>query len=92
MFSKKAESDLDRQIDRALHDMSNHNIGTEKYLVSLRMATELIKLKKEHKSSTVSKDTIAVVAGNLVGIFMVIKHESVNVITSKAMSLLLRPR
>ena len=92
MFSKRVESDLDRQINRALHDLSNHTIGSEKYLISLNMATELTKLKKEQRSSAMSKDTLAVVGGNLLGIFMVIKHESVNVVTSRAMSLLLKPK
>jgi len=56
------------------------------------MASELTKLRKEQRSSAISKDTIAVVGGNLLGIFMVIKHESVNVVTSRAMSLLLKPK
>jgi len=91
MFSKKAKRDLDQQIDRAVGDLRNHVLGSENYIVSLNMVTELTKLKNE-QSSAVSKDTMAVVGGNLLGIFMIIKHEAVNVVTSRAMSLLLKPR
>lgn len=92
MFSRNSEKSLDEQIDRALRTMDNYPVGSEEYLSCLTMATELTKLKKEQKSLSVSKDTLAVVAGNLVGIILVIKHESLNVITSKAMGLLLKPR
>jgi hypothetical protein len=92
MFSRRVESDLDLAINRAVRDLKNHNLGSEPYLTALQMATELTKLKKEQKSSAISKDTLAVVGGNLLGIFMVIKHESVNVVTSRAMSLLLKPK
>lgn len=92
MFSRRVENPLDRQIDRALRDMNNHTIGSEEYLAHLSAVTELTKLKKEQRSLAVSKDTLAVVAGNLLGIVMVIKHESLNVVTSKAIGLLLRPR
>jgi hypothetical protein len=92
MFSRRNVSELDLAIDRAIRDLKNHNLGSEPYLISLNMATELTKLKKEQRSLAISKDTIAVVGGNLLGIFMIIKHESVNVVTSRAMSLLLKPR
>jgi len=40
----------------------------------------------------VSRDTLAVIGANLLGILMIIKHENVNVITSRAMGLILSPR
>jgi hypothetical protein len=46
----------------------------------------------QNKKTSVSKDTLATVGANLIGILMVIKHEHVNVITSRAMNLLMRPR
>jgi len=92
MFSKRVETPLDQQIDRAFRTMNSHLVGSEEYVSALHWATELVKLKKEQRSSAVSKDTLAIVAGNLLGIAMVIKHESLNVVTSKAMGLLLRPR
>lgn len=92
MFSRRESSELDLAIDRALRDLKNHPIGSEPYLTALQMATELSKLKKEQKSSAISKDTLAVVGGNLLGILMIIRHESVNVIMTRATSLLLTPR
>ena len=44
------------------------------------------------KPSSVSKETLFTVGGNLVGIVMILKHEWANPITSKALGFVIRPR
>lgn len=44
------------------------------------------------KKTRISPDTLAVVAGNLFGIMLILNHEKMNVITSKALAFVLRGR
>jgi len=83
---------LEDAVNRALLDLKNHAVGSEEYQKSLDALTKLYKMKNEEKPSSVSKDTLVVVAANLLGLLMVIKHERVNVITSRAFGMLLRPK
>lgn len=83
---------LEAAVNRLVHDLNNHEIGSEEYQKSLDALTKLHKMKVEEKPSSVSKDTLVVVAANLLGLIMVISHERVNVITTRAFSMLLRPK
>lgn len=89
---RKEQSPLERAIDIAIRDLNRHVIGSDDYVRTLEALVKLHKMKTEEKSSSVSKDTLAIVGGNLLGIFMILRHEHVNVITSRAVGLLLKPR
>jgi len=92
MFQRKKERTLlDQTIDNALLELNRHEVTSKEYAQALVMVERLQALQ-DTKSSRLSKDTVAVVGANLLGILMIIKHESVNVIGSKAMSLLIKPR
>lgn len=91
MFRRTEQTVLENVLDRALRELSNHSIDSQEYAKILEMVVKLHKMKEE-ESSSVSKDTILVVVANLLGIIMILKHEHVNVITSRAMNLLLKPR
>lgn len=94
MFSGEKEPDrgLNRAIDEALEELSVYGVTTEEYGKIMDQLVKLHKMKQEEMSSSVSSDTLALIAANLVGIFMIIKHERANIITSKAMNLVLKPR
>jgi hypothetical protein len=49
-------------------------------------------LKSKKDRWRVSPDTMAIVAGNLIGIVIMVKYERFNVLTSKAKDMLLRPQ
>lgn len=83
---------LESEAARAIRNLKNHEIGSEEYAKALDHVVTLHKMLVEDKPNQVSKDTMAVVGANLLGIILVIKHEFVNVVTSRAMSLLLKPR
>lgn len=94
MFSGKSYlcTPLEDAVNRLVHNLNNHEIGSEEYQKSLDALTKLHKMKVEEKPASVSKDTLVIVAANLIGLVMVIKHEHVNVITTRAFSMLLRPK
>ena len=92
MFLKRETSDLDFAVNKAIRSLNSHDVHSDEYAKTLDMIVKLHKMKMEETSKFVSRDTLAIVGSNLLGILMIIKHENVNVITSKAMSLILKPR
>lgn len=94
MFNRKSdhESQLEVEIHRVQSYLSGKDIDSKEYADALKHLSELHKLQEKEKPAQVSPDTLLVVGANLLGIFMIIKHEHVNVITSRAMSMLIKPR
>jgi hypothetical protein len=93
MFSRNKEPTLlEREFDRALRALSTCEVGSQEYVKTLDVISTLHTVKKDHKPSSVSRDTLAIVAANLLGILMIIKHEDLNPITSRAMNLVMKPR
>lgn len=94
MFTRKRPQSqllLEDELVHALKTLRSHETGSEKYVKTLESIIKIHEML-DKKSSSVSKETLTSVGANLLGIFMIIKHESVNVITSKALSFVHRPR
>jgi hypothetical protein len=81
---------LDVAIDKALAQLGDGDIDTDKYSKQVDQVAKLYKLKEIDSRTRVSADTLAVVAGNLIGILLIINHERVNVITTKALGFVLK--
>lgn len=92
MFKSGEMSSLEIVTERAIRELNNHPVGSEEYVRTLDQVVKLHKMREEEKSASVSKDTLIVAGTNLLGIIMIIKHEFLNVITSRALSLILKPR
>lgn len=91
MFGFKDQSQLELAFDRTIRDLKHHAVTSEEYRITLEVAIKLHEMISKEKQSYLSKDTMASVGANLLGIFMVIKHENVNVITSRAFNLIMLP-
>jgi len=93
MFTKpKTKSSLQNAIDRALIDITGQDPATAKFTTSVDQIVKLHKLKETESLPRVSPDTLVLAATNIAGIIMIIKHEHFNVITSKALSFVLKLR
>jgi hypothetical protein len=94
VFWRKREPEmLDVVLNNAISVMLSHEKDSEEYARQVDRVIKLLELRVQHSAkSSVSKDTLATVGANLLGIIMIIKHESVNVITSKALSFVIKPR
>jgi hypothetical protein len=92
MLGISGPSLLELAVEKAIRDLNLHVIGSEDYVRTLDALVKLHKMKLEEKASSVKKDTLLIVGTNLLGLLMIIKHEHVNIITSRAFSLLLKPR
>lgn len=91
MLRKQIEDqNLEKEIAALLSDMTEQDRSTREYA---HMADQLVKLYSlREKKKRVSPDTWAVVGGNLLGILAIVGHERANVITSKALSFVLKSR
>ena len=91
IFQKK-ESKLDEPIDRLLREMPNLKPDSPEYAKVVTQLEKLIKLQSEEQSGRISPDTLAVVAGNLLGILTIVIYEQKHVMVSKALGLILRSK
>lgn len=94
MFAKDSEklSRLDRTIDEAHAEIAGLSVETDDYEKAVSNLARLYTLREEITSRRVSPDTIAIVLGNLIGILVIVGYEQKHVVTSKALSFILKPR
>ena len=83
---------LESELDRALIRLKTEMLTTEDYTTMLSLVERLHKMLDEENPDVVNKNTLLVVGGNLLGIILILKHEYLNVITSKALSFVIRAR
>lgn len=95
MFPRKEQSKYERMLESELEDAIERLRFTDdiqSYVKGLAVVEQLHTMIDPKKSSSMSKETLVTVGANLLGIILIIKHENVNVITSKALSFVIRPR
>lgn len=85
-------TNLEKEIDEVLFHMSSINPGDEPYAIMATNLETLYKAKATEKSKVVSPDTIAVVAGNILGLVLILVYEETRVISTKALGFVLRSR
>lgn len=79
---------LDEAIDEIFREMATMPSDSNSYAKMADQLTKLYKLKEIDSPKRVNPDTLFTVAGNLVGILIIIGYEQHHVITSKAMTFL----
>jgi hypothetical protein len=76
---------LEETINTALRSLDPND---DDYLKQVTAVETLYKLKDIDRKERVSADTMAIVAGNLAGILIIVSHERAHVVATKALSLL----
>lgn len=74
----------------ALNALTDAKPLDDDYPVLLERVSKLEKLRADRRPKKLSPDTRAMIAANLAGIVLIISHERLNVITTKATSLLVK--
>ena len=92
IITTKDKTNLEKEIDRVIESLSTYQPGTKEYLGISEDLERLYKTKALERDRRISPDTIAVVAGNLLGIALILGWEKTGVITSKALGFVLRGR
>jgi len=91
-FAPKKNTYIDTEISRLVLKMQDMEVDSDKYGAALERLSKLQKIRQEEKPDRASSDTMLSVAAHLVGIVLIIKHENVNVITSKALNFVPTPK
>jgi uncharacterized Rossmann fold enzyme len=91
-LANKEPTGLELVYEQAVRELLFKQVGSEEYAKTLEHVAKIHGLLREEKSTRVSRDTLAVIGANLLGILMIIKHENVNVVTSRAMGLLMQAK
>lgn len=93
IFTKKDKrTDLEKEIHSVLCNMSTYSPTDNEYIEMVEILERLYKLKEKEPKTKVSPDTIAIIAGNLLGIALILGYEKTNVLTSKALGFVVRGR
>lgn len=83
---------LESELDRALTRLKTEIPTTQDYTKMLSLVERLHNMLDDETPEVVSKNTLLIVGGNLLGIILILKHEHLNPITSKALSFVIRTR
>lgn len=92
MFGPDPKTELQTQIDKLLRTLDDQQPNSEEYGTTVDKILKLHKIQEDLKPESISPNTALTVAANLIGIAMIVRHEHLNVITSKALSFVLKPR
>lgn len=91
MFKKKEPNAIDVQIEALSNSMKNYPVDSPEYAAAMEKMVVLAKTKNEGKKP-IDPNTIIVVAGGLLQVVMIIGHERLHVLTSKAIGFVLKGR
>jgi hypothetical protein len=91
-FWKEEPSVLDEPIGKVLTEMNTYDPETEEFRHAMEYLERLIKLKAEERPQRVSRDTMWIVGGNLIGILIIVAYEQKHAMVSKGMGLLLKTK
>jgi hypothetical protein len=91
-FRKKKTSILDEPIGNILTQMNKIEPGSKEYSVMVDQLERLTKARAEEARPQVNSDTWAIVAGNLLGILIIVAYEQKHVMVSKGLGFVIKPR
>lgn len=85
MFKKTShEANIDEIVDGLLEELGAHTSTTDEYATIVKRIAEL---KDVRNKNSISKETLATIGANLVGIAVILQHERAHVVASKAFGL-----
>lgn len=83
---------LQELIDLVQTQMLTEGADSEKFREMNDELERLYAMKKSNRSSRVSPDALVAVAGNLLGIGLILQHERLHIVTSKALSFVMKTK
>jgi CHASE3 domain sensor protein len=82
----------DEPIDKVLEGMRTYGVEDPEFDKLLDQLERLTRMKAEKANKPISNDTLAIVAGNLMGILIMVAYEQKHVVTSNARQMFLKTR
>lgn len=91
-FTRKDEPDLNPAITTLLNEMEAYDADSEEYQKRLAVVERLMSMKVTTHRQLVSLDTALTVAGNLLGILVIVAYEQRHVMTSKGLGFVMKAK
>lgn len=88
----KQKDKLTWEINMLISEMRNYEPYTQEYSTMARNVETLMKASSYRKEPPVNLNTLLTIAGSLAEILLILNYEQVNVVTTKAMSRLIKPK
>lgn len=95
MFIQKTQPEatsLDKAIEEVFSEMQGFSSDDDEYAKMVDQLVKLYSLKEKNSPEKVDANTKAIIFGNLAGILLIVGHEKTNVVTSKALSFVMKLR
>ena len=89
---KLTKSKKDRELERILDSKLTEMLETAENQKDFEEIMDIIERKANLCKSKIDPNTVAIIAGNLAGIMLILNFEKLNVVTSKALSFVLKGR
>lgn len=83
---------LDSEIGHIFDCLKGIDPTTEEYVVAVQNLKTLYEARSKKRAAIVEWETVLAVAGNLIGILAILQFERLNVVSSRALSLIIRPK
>ncbi len=91
-FNNETTTLVDEQLDAVLTEMQTVGVNSEEFPKMLGYLERLNKIKTDERQDPVSRDTIALIFGNLMGILLIVAYEQKHLVTSKGFNQIIRPK
>ena len=94
LFSKKKDIAVEQKgtVEYLQGLLDNTDPLSEKYDTLLNRIDKLTKIRKENKPDRIKKEAWLMAGTNLAGILLIMNHERINVITTKALGFVSKPK
>ena len=86
------ENKLQKAIDSLLDEMETVNGDSPEYARMTEQLTKLYEAQKSTRTPRLSPDAAFAVIGNLAGILTIVHYEQLGIVTSKALSFVIKPK
>lgn len=91
-MAKDEESPLDKAITQVFSEMESLTADSDEYAKMVDRLEQLYKLKYPEKGNKWDRNAVLAVVGNIAGIVLILGFEKAHVVTSKALSFVLKSR
>lgn len=83
---------IEDEVDHILDQLKSMSVDSEEYRIAVQNLEVLCKAESSKTNRNVNPDTIVYAITNLVGILLILNHERLNIISTKAVGLLMKGR
>lgn len=92
LTKRDKRTNLDKEIDSIIEVLNKTQPASDEYKTISANLKTLYEAKAAIKNKNISADVLANIAGNLIGLVLILNYEKIGVITSKALGFVIRNR